>query len=241
TDDTVFKKRAIASCPWAGIRDWNRLPSCKSAPVLLTAGKRYYIEALHKDGMGDDHCAVGWTLPDGTDERPIPGKRLSPWSNAPATPAPVPIAGSVLYRAIALNSPAATIDGRRWEGKGAPDITTPEGFDNQNVPLLPSVDAAKATMIRSSVFARGSTWVKMEKVPPGTYQVFLTIWEDNDPQTMDLFVQGKEVLKGYNSGAAGHWDRLGPWPATILNGTLEVRSSGGDANFSGLEVWKVSK
>jgi hypothetical protein len=245
SDETPFKKRSIATCPTAGgFRDWTRWPSCKSAPIVLTAGKRYYIEALHKEGGGGDHCSVGWTLPDGTEERPIPGKRLSPWSNASATPvAPASSApaGMTLYRAIALNSPAATIDGRRWEGKGAPDVSTPEGFENQSVPLLPPVDAAKATMIRSSVFTRGSTWVKLEKVPPGSYQVYLYIWEDNDAQTMDLFAQGKEVLKGYNSGAAGHWDRLGPWPAAVVNGTLEVHSTGGDANFSGLEIWKAGK
>jgi hypothetical protein len=246
SDDTTIKKKLIANCPpAAGFRDWNRWPSCKSAPVVLTAGKRYYVEALHKEGGGSDHLSVGWTLPDGTEERPIPGKRLSPWSNlttVSAVAAPAAPAGLTFYRAIALNSPATIIDGRRWEGKGAPDVSTPEGFDNQNVPLTPPVaDAAKAAMIRSSAFARGSTWVKLEKVPAGTYQVFLYIWEDNDPQTMDLFVQGKEVLKGYNSGAAGHWDRLGPWTALVTNGTLQIHSTGGDANFSGIEVWKSGR
>jgi hypothetical protein len=67
------------------------------------------------------------------------------------------------------------------------------------------------------------------------------VWEDDAPQVFDLFLQGKEVIKGYNSGPAGHWDRLGPWTATVSDGVIEVKSSGGDANFSGLEVWKVGK
>jgi hypothetical protein len=78
-------------------------------------------------------------------------------------------------------------------------------------------------------------------VPPGTYQVFLYVWEDNAPQVFDLFVQGKEVLKGYNSGPAGHWDKLGPWTAVVTDTVIEVKSAGGDANFSGLEVWRVGK
>jgi hypothetical protein len=45
--------------------------------ISLTAGNRYYIEALHKQGVGTDNLAVGWQLPDGTMERPIPGSRLS--------------------------------------------------------------------------------------------------------------------------------------------------------------------
>src|SRR5579872_5231147 len=41
SDDTALKKRLIASCPVAaGFRDWTRAPSCKSAPIVLTAGKR---------------------------------------------------------------------------------------------------------------------------------------------------------------------------------------------------------
>ena len=42
------------------------------------AGKRYYFEALHREGGGGDNLAVGWQLPDATMERPIPGNRLSP-------------------------------------------------------------------------------------------------------------------------------------------------------------------
>jgi hypothetical protein len=46
---------------------------------MLEQGKRYYIEALHKQGMGTDHIAVGWMLPNNATERPIPGRHLSPF------------------------------------------------------------------------------------------------------------------------------------------------------------------
>ncbi len=64
---------------WTSSREWNREPQQQSAPVRLEAGKSYYIEALHKEGAGGDNIAVGWQLPDGTLERPIPGNRLSPF------------------------------------------------------------------------------------------------------------------------------------------------------------------
>jgi hypothetical protein len=64
------------------VREWNKSLSQKSAPVFLQAGKKYYIEALHKESMGGDHVSVGWQLADGTLERPIPGNRLSPYSSA---------------------------------------------------------------------------------------------------------------------------------------------------------------
>lgn len=243
TDESALKKRSIATCPpAAGFRDWNRWPTCKSAPIPLVAGKRYYIEALHKENDGNDHISVGWTLPDGSDERPIPGKRLSPWSNI--APAPAPAAGPpgmTFLKAFNIGGPPTTIDGRKWEGKGSPDLATSGEFENQSVPLNPPTDEARAAMIRTSAFSGGSTSVKVYNLAPGAYYVYLYIWEDNGAQTMDLFVQGKEVMKAYNSGAAGHWERLGPWTAAVgADGVLQVHSTGGDANFSGLEIWKPS-
>lgn len=65
---------------WSGIREWTLFPSQQSSPVALVAGQKYYIEVLHKQGTGGDNVAVGWQLPGGTFERPIPGNRLSPYS-----------------------------------------------------------------------------------------------------------------------------------------------------------------
>jgi len=45
--------------------------------VPLTAGHAYYVEAIHWEKSGKDYFSVGWKLPDGTDENPIPGRRLS--------------------------------------------------------------------------------------------------------------------------------------------------------------------
>ena len=53
----------------------------KSTEIKLTAGQKYHFEVLHKEGNGGDFVAVGWTLPDGKMERPIPGIRFSAPSN----------------------------------------------------------------------------------------------------------------------------------------------------------------
>ncbi|MDQ2656519.1 MAG: PA14 domain-containing protein, partial [Bacteroidota bacterium] len=79
TDEDAANRVMIASIHGAtNVREWNKFRSQKSAPILLIRGKTYYIEALHKQGIGTDHIAVGWQLPDGTLERPVPGSRLSP-------------------------------------------------------------------------------------------------------------------------------------------------------------------
>jgi hypothetical protein len=245
TDDTPANKRKTA---WGyearGNREWKDEGNRKSAPVPLAAGRRYYVEVLHKEGGGGDHVSVGWKLPDGTDERPIPGTRLSPWGAAPAPPAapgpaPKPVR-AVFYRAINLNGPPLKIDNLPWEGKDAPNVTaTGELFENQDVPLVPSTDANRARMIRASVFDRGGSAVKVTAVPKGTYQVFLWVWEDNNSQTFDLSVNGKVVQQKYSSGNAGHWEKLGPWTVEVSDGAIEVRATAADANFSGIEVWRV--
>jgi|GEM_PF-1704367 len=91
TSDNPGNKVLIASINgWAGVREWTKYTTQQSVAVALTAGQRYYIEALHKEGSGGDNLAVGWQLPSGTLERPIPGARLSPWVNGArqATDAP---------------------------------------------------------------------------------------------------------------------------------------------------------
>jgi len=54
-------------------------PGQKSQPITLKAKRAYYFEVLHKQGSGEDHLTVGWQLPDGTMERPIPGSRMTPY------------------------------------------------------------------------------------------------------------------------------------------------------------------
>jgi hypothetical protein len=105
TDDgPAGLKKAVALNGSVGHREWSR--AAKSAPVPLVKGRRYYLEAFQKQGGGGEHVTVGWTLPDGAEEKPILGNRLIPWSAAasrggatldvpPAHPAGGPLAMSV--------------------------------------------------------------------------------------------------------------------------------------------------
>lgn len=79
TDEHPGHRQLIASVtsPTAP-RGWTQLVNQQSLPIQLVAGQRYFVEALHKESTGNDHLAVGWQLPDGTLERPMPGTRLSP-------------------------------------------------------------------------------------------------------------------------------------------------------------------
>lgn len=81
TDANPVNKVLIASVSgYTNSEQWTKYLSQQSVPVFLQAGQRYYIESLHKEGGGSDNIAVGWKLPSGTLERPIPGSRLAPYS-----------------------------------------------------------------------------------------------------------------------------------------------------------------
>ncbi len=105
TDANPVNKRFICAEPqWSGSRDWDgvdrrtgatgffptmngALPANRSdyayGTLTLTQGQRYYIEALQTEGGGGDNVAVGWQLPDGTQERPIPGNRMEVYGLGP--------------------------------------------------------------------------------------------------------------------------------------------------------------
>lgn len=85
TDHNPLNKTMIASVSgYTQVRQWNKYPTQQSAVIQLEAGQLYYIEALHKEAGGADHVAVGWQLPDGTLQRPIPGNRLVKFNEPPA-------------------------------------------------------------------------------------------------------------------------------------------------------------
>lgn len=80
TDDTVGNRRQIATVNgWTPVRDWEREPNQKSAPIALEAGRIYYVDALMKEAGGGDNLAVRWLRPDGVDQGPIPAQYLFPW------------------------------------------------------------------------------------------------------------------------------------------------------------------
>jgi len=159
-------------------------------------------------------------------------------SGAAADPSTVPR----FHRAINLNGPSITLDGNAWEGESTTNLVLGgKAFENQQVALRPATDPIRARMIRSSRWGNRFEVALME-TPPGDYQVFAYVWEDNHSEQFDLLLDGRVVAARFHSGQAGAWHRLGPWPVR-LEGTntsirLAARGPGhGAANLSGIEVW----
>jgi len=92
-------------------RQWNLQSSQQSGWLSLTAGQQYYIEILHKAGIGtNDNWSVGWLQdPTGTNNTPasvVPGYLLSRYY--PPLPANIP---GTLYSANLLALPGVVSDG----------------------------------------------------------------------------------------------------------------------------------
>ncbi|MCI0538367.1 MAG: DUF1553 domain-containing protein [Verrucomicrobiales bacterium] len=162
------------------------------------------------------------------------------WVGAAAAALGVAAVDATFYRAINLNGPALVIDGQAWEGRDVGNFTaTGKEFENQKIPLRPPTDAARTKMIRSSR-SGGAVDLTLSNVPPGVYQVFLYVWEDNQSEQFQLLVNDQAVLDDFRSGSAGAWKRLGPWKCESVEGKIKVSARGPDygaANLSGLEVW----
>jgi hypothetical protein len=77
TDHTAGNLQKIAENIGAvGERAFDAKPMQRSASIPLMRGQKYYLEVFHKEAAGAAHIAVGWELPDGTAQRPLPGDHL---------------------------------------------------------------------------------------------------------------------------------------------------------------------
>ena len=176
--------------------------------------------------------------PNYSDDMALRVKSTAPPKDPPA-PDPNPTTGWTFYRGINLNGNPTEIDGKQWDGSTAPHYSFTGGsFANYNVALNPPTDANRARMIGSSIWNGSGANVSIQSVPQGTYNVYLYVWEDNNPVTYSIYLNGSLVKANHNSGSAGTWHKLGPWPVSVNNGSISISCSAGDANLSGVEIWR---
>jgi signal transduction histidine kinase len=79
--DSARKIASVQPNRWTELHEWNRFPSQGSEPMLLKAGEKYYIEAVHEQGLLWNHLEVAWQGP-GMGRTIIEGGFLSPYVDA---------------------------------------------------------------------------------------------------------------------------------------------------------------
>lgn len=94
TDENPSNASRIAYIDgWTNSREWSKYASQQSSAITLTAGKKYYIDVLHKEAYGGDNVAVAWEGP-GISRTVIPGTYLSPYAGGLTNQAPNAVAGA---------------------------------------------------------------------------------------------------------------------------------------------------
>ena len=79
SDARAENAQIIAAVPEnTGYHQWDKFEYQQSAPMPLVAGRKYYIEALHKENAGGDHLAVAWQGPT-LGQQIIEAPYLKPW------------------------------------------------------------------------------------------------------------------------------------------------------------------
>jgi len=172
---------------------------------------------------------------------PIPGVAGTGWRDRtePVTELPPPVGPWRFYRGINLGGKAVEVDGRKWDGDDAADfVCTDRRLENTQVALRPPTDPARAGMIRTFRYAPRKTSLTLTNVPAGSYAIFAYVWEEANPETITVSVQGRAVVRDYSTGMAGDWERLGPFLVDVTDGKIDLTATGGAANLSGIEVWK---
>jgi len=77
TDDNPANETKIAYVTGStNSREWTKYPGQQSAPISLVGGGKYYIDILHKAGVGNDNVTVAWGNPN--EQVVIDGVYLSP-------------------------------------------------------------------------------------------------------------------------------------------------------------------
>lgn len=175
TDENPANKKLIAQeTAWSNARQWvssggsSDLTSKRSDQfaasewptpnvIRLTAGKLYYMEALHTEGGGGDNVGATWQLPGGAEPvdgaPPIPGANLFTYLNPDVSTA-----------TITISSPA---DGATF-AEGA-SITITVNATDSNGPIRKVEFFAEGKKLGESVAAPFSfTW---SSVPAGRYSL----------------------------------------------------------------------
>ena len=120
--------------------DHKRLVEPKAA-IDLSSDQVYYVEAFHKESTGKDHLSIGWKLPDGTEEKPIPGKHLSVHYRI----APQHESEFIVLKPLSVESSAGTILDVTDDGQV---VATGSTSGNETYRLTFTPDMASITALR---------------------------------------------------------------------------------------------
>jgi len=161
-----------------------------------------------------------------------------------------PSSGPTFVKGINLNGAATTIGGNSWTSYASALTsgfsTTSASTGTATLPTSVDPDANTRSMLESVIYrssvANGQGFTMNQTIANGTYQVYLSIVENymSNFRDMDIKVEGTTVATAIGDQAYAHWQRYGPYTATVSDGSLSVdvlRHTKGDPVVSGIEIY----
>ncbi|MEZ4963315.1 MAG: PQQ-dependent sugar dehydrogenase [Saprospiraceae bacterium] len=252
TSSNPANKQLIASVgSWTNSQEWTKFASQQSALITLTAGQQYYIEALMKEGTGGDNLAVGWQLPGGTLERPIPGMRLLPFSSQP------PQSQTITFPAIAdklTNAAPFTISATASSGLPVSFqiVSGPATISGNTITLNGQVGTVTVRAMQAGIPPSGGQggWAAAMPVDRtfnvtqggGGGNIDLALSVTSNPANLAIYNNMSFTFTLTNSGtaAATNVRVFLPQPATVVwQGGNEYQVSQGIYDHFGAKVWFV--
>lgn len=229
-------------------KEWTKYPSQQSPSIYLVAGQKYYIEATHLEGSQGDNLAVGWALPNGVFERPIPGNRLSPFVQSGGNLLTVSItspANNAIYYTpanVVINAgasgpnPISKVEFYKNSIKIGEDLTAPYSYTWANAPAGSYMLTAKITDNQNATAQSQGVNITVSSAPNCTAVI--------QPGGATTFCSGGNVTLYGNTGPGYiyQWKKDGT-SITGATGPSYVASSTGEYQlklvFDGCTTWSA--
>jgi len=188
---------------------WTKFTSQKSTTRTLNSALSYYIEALHKEGGGGDHVAVGWTGPNIPSPVVIPAESLSPVDlnfapDLPALAVTLSIAapqGTLVATLKATDSPLDTITYKLIEPPGLFTLDPDSG----------RITVTNATLLNAQM--AGPVSVRVTAQDSGYGDLYP---RRSTTTVVTVYLQEASTFVWTGAGTNGNWSEPGNWANGIL-------------------------
>lgn len=219
-----------------GATEYDRYPTQVSASITLQAGIYYYVEMLHKEGSGFDHCALRWQTPTNGTLTIVPGSVLYRWQNC---------APSVRVRALLQGPHALSNNLMRDDLRVAGVIPLTEPFTALGFGQVGGGGGETVNAARLSVTGANAIvdWVLVElrnKTTPSQIVATRSALLERDGDVVDVNGQPRLIFSIANDDyfvAIRHRNHLGAMTATATR--LDADESAVDFTTSGSPTWGV--
>jgi hypothetical protein len=171
-----------------------------------------------------------------------PGSGVVPPTPGPTppgpTPLPTPIPSPVAIPArININGPAVTVGGVSFAAETGSGLAITGGLREAGKDVSQVAASAEERVLLSTVVANYPTGPTLLQLPvaAGDYRVYLHHWEDNEPMNFGLQLE-QSVIPPQSTGSTNTWNRIGPYPVHVTDGSLTITVTGGHAMLGAIEV-----